>query len=326
MRTAHALEVNVEAAVLRWGLERTGFLTLTFADLVTDPVEAQRRMNSLTTHVIRPRYGEAIRVMERQKSGRIHYHLLVPLQADIRTGFDFRAVEDRDYRSASPALRSEWAFWRETAKKYGFGRTELLPIKSTAQAIGRYVGKYIAKHLGVRDERDLGCRLVSYVGPRVATVKFAWSGGRGRSWRVGLGSLVHALYEARQIHRPTVDAMSQRYGKRWAWKWRDVVRERAAAIEGGGHGEICGGASGASSGAVAGGGSASEPERSGEASREVSGVCESALRFGGAAREVSEATQEWGRGVRGLVEGGVASRGARGGAKARGSPGVRRCV
>ena len=226
-RTAHALQVNVQAAVARWGVERTGFLTLTFADHVTEPKEAQRRLNSLTTHVLRPRYGGAIRVYERQKSGRIHYHLLVNVGADIRTGFDFHAIKKHDYRSASLALRNEWAFWRRTAKLYGFGRTELLPVISSAEAVGRYVGKYISKHLTVREERDLGVRLVSYVGPRVATVKFAWAGGKGRDWRIGLGSLVRDLAAMGQIDFASTEAMRRQFGRRWAWEWRDVIAQRA---------------------------------------------------------------------------------------------------
>jgi hypothetical protein len=230
-KTAFALQVNVQEAVGRWGLERTGFLTLTFADHVTDPREAQRRMNSLTTNVLRPRYGEAIRVMERQESGRIHYHLLIKLGVDIRTGFDFDAIKKRDYRSASAALRAEWAFWRRTAKLYGFGRTELLPIKSTAEGVGRYVGKYISKHFRVREEADKGVRLVSYIGPRVATVKFAWAGPRGRAWREALGALVRDLAAMKQIDAASVEAMRRRYGKNWAWNWRDIVAQRAAVAE-----------------------------------------------------------------------------------------------
>jgi hypothetical protein len=186
-------------------------------------------MNSLTTNVIRPRYREAIRVYERQKSGRIHYHLLVAIGRDIRTGVDFRALENQDYRSAGPALRAEWAFWRRTAKLYGFGRTELLPIIDTAEALGRYVGKYIAKHLGAREERDLGVRLVSYVGPRVATVKFAWAGGKGAAWRRGLEALVRDLAAMRRIDSPTCEAMRRAFGKQWAWSWKDVIAQRALA-------------------------------------------------------------------------------------------------
>jgi hypothetical protein len=212
-------------------------LTLTFPDDVQVVTEAQRRLNSLATHVLRPRYGEAIRVLERQASGRIHYHLLAALPFDIRTGFDFeracpakealaRGVKP-DYRSASPALRAEWRFWRDTAKRYGFGRTELLPIRSTSEAVGRYVGGYIGKHCEVRQQRDRGARLVSYIGPRVATQRFAWATGGGRKWRDALGSLVRDLAAIRQIDAPTIEAMRRRYGRSWAWEWREFIAQRA---------------------------------------------------------------------------------------------------
>lgn len=229
-RTAFALALNVEEGVGRWGLDNTGFLTLTFAEHVVEPKEAQRRMNSLTTHVLRPRYGGAIRVFERQKSGRIHYHLLVNVGKDIRTGVDFQAIADQDYRTAGPALRAEWAFWRRTAKLYGFGRTELLPVLSSAQAVGKYVGKYIAKHLGAREQRDVGVRLVSYVGPRVATVRFAWAGKRSTDWRQALGSLVRDLAATGRIDSASFDGMRRAFGKSWAWKWRDIVAGRAAEV------------------------------------------------------------------------------------------------
>jgi hypothetical protein len=204
-------------------------LTLTFAEHVLDAKEAQRRLNSLATHVLRPRYGSAIRVIERQKSGRIHYHLLVNVGADIRSGCDFNAFARRDYRTAPAALRAEWAFWHRTAKAYGFGRTELLPVMSNSAAVGRYVGKYIAKHLGQRQERDRGVRLVSYIGSRVATVKFAWAGPRGLHWRKGLEALARDLSAAREIVGASPEAMRRRYGKSWCWKWRAQIERRAAA-------------------------------------------------------------------------------------------------
>jgi hypothetical protein len=52
------------------------------------------------TGILKKRYVEYIIVMERMKSGRIHYHLLVVLAQDIRTSFDFASVERGDYRSA----------------------------------------------------------------------------------------------------------------------------------------------------------------------------------------------------------------------------------
>jgi hypothetical protein len=122
--------------------------------------------------------------LERQKSGRIHYHLLVVLGADIRTGVDFEAFGRGDYRTASKALRDEWSFWRRTAKAFGFGRTELMPVRSTHEGIGRYVGKYISKHHAARKPEDKGIRLVEYSrGARMARTRFAWSSENAATWR-----------------------------------------------------------------------------------------------------------------------------------------------
>ena len=118
--------------------------------------EASKRFNSLASHVLNDRYVAWLRVLERQKSGRIHYHLVVVLRSDIRSGVDFAAIASGDYRSAGPALREEWAFWRRTAPLYRFGRTELLPVVSSAEAISRYVGKYLGKHLDARLPADKG--------------------------------------------------------------------------------------------------------------------------------------------------------------------------
>jgi hypothetical protein len=217
------LQVNVQAMCERCGIDRVGFLTLTFAEHVLDPKEAQRRLHSLTTHVLKPRYGRVIRVIERQKSGRIHYHLLVDVGVDIRSGVDFRALAQGDYRSAGPRLRAEWAFWRRTARRYGFGRTELLPVMSTSEAIGRYVGKYISKHLEHREERDRRVRLVSYSGQRVASTRFAWASGGAREWRRKLRAFVHMLFDSGAIGSPTIQAMRLRFGPRWARYWRDSI-------------------------------------------------------------------------------------------------------
>ena len=120
-RIAHVLYTEIMALVERFGIERLGLLTLTFADNVQTVKEARRRFNSLATHVLRSRYERAIVVLERQKSGRIHFHLLAVLASDIRTGLNFEEVRQRNYRSACPQLRAEWKFWRETAPEYGFG-------------------------------------------------------------------------------------------------------------------------------------------------------------------------------------------------------------
>lgn len=217
-KTATILALHVERLVSLFRLETVGMLTLTFSDHVTDAREAQRRMNSLLTHIIRPRYREYIAVMERTKAGRIHFHLLVSVGSDIKTGLDFQAVQERDYKSASPSLRAEWAYWRRVAPSYGFGRTELLPIKSTVDAVKFYVGKYISKHIENREEEDKGVRLVrTSNGVKAGTTRFAWNSDAARLWREKLG----LLCEAGQV---TEGQCHKAFGSSWAYKNQDIIQ------------------------------------------------------------------------------------------------------
>jgi len=76
------------------------------------------------------------------------------------------------FRSASPFLRGEWAFFRRLfgrhkdgqhlAGRYGFDRHELLPLRCRIGSVVEYLGKYIGKDLGVRLAADKGVRRVSY--------------------------------------------------------------------------------------------------------------------------------------------------------------------
>jgi len=205
-----------------FGIERIGFLTFTFADNVIDLREAQRRFHSLCTHVIAKRCQRAICVWERQKSGRIHFHLVVVVAQDIRTGADFEAFKRRDYRSANPALRAEWAFWRNTAPKFRFGRTEILPVKSNGQALARYVAKYISKHIGQRVEADKGARLVRFIGykpgDRAAKCVFSRANDWNWLWRHKLADLCRA----RGIR--DMDQLRKICGPRWAWLLKEAIR------------------------------------------------------------------------------------------------------
>jgi hypothetical protein len=225
-KVASALAWNVEHLCRQFGVERVGFLTLTFADHVLDVREASRRFNSLASHVLRVRYAAHIRVLERQKSGRIHYHLLVVLPDDIRSGADFDAFALQDYKTANNHLRREWAFWRKTAPLFRFGRTELMPIRSDAAAMGQYVGKYIGKHIGFREDRDKGARLVSYSGDaRMATSKHMLIGKPETEWRakcLAFSRIVSGWKPKARIE--SVEDLSFHLGPRWSYHWRDVIQ------------------------------------------------------------------------------------------------------
>lgn len=224
-KAAFALQESITELAKKYGIEHLGFLTLTFADHVTEHKEASRRFNSLSSNVLKDRYQAYIGVIERQKSGRLHYHLLVVLDDDIRTGVDFAQLKKGNYSSAGPALRKEWSFWRITAKKYKFGRTELLPVKSNTSAISKYVGKYIAKHIDSRRSDDKGARLVRYsANARTATTRFQFVTEGSAHWRRKLATFAAIV----QAHNPEteidgIDAITKLLGPRWAYKHREYI-------------------------------------------------------------------------------------------------------
>jgi hypothetical protein len=232
-RTAHALSENIRGICEEFGVEFCGFLTLTFADDVICIKEAQRRFNSLNTHVLSRRYSRIIGVWERQRNMRIHFHLVVVLASDIRTGFSFADLEYKQgrarYASASRALKAEWSFWRRTAKKYGFGRTELLPVKSTTDGIARYVGKYISMHVIFRVEEDKGAKVVRYIGfkdgTRRACSKFGWNNDSAKLWRAKCKIWAHRNgYSGPDDVKDLVSRLrGRRSGSRWAYLLQDAI-------------------------------------------------------------------------------------------------------
>jgi hypothetical protein len=228
-KTSAALAFNVQCMAEKYPLKNLGFLTLTFADNVQCYKLASKRFHSLATHVLNERYRAWMKVMERQKSGRIHFHLIIVLDQDIRTGFDFEGIKNRDYSSASAYLKSEWDFYNPrkgaTAKKYGFGRTELLPIKSSSEAIGRYVGKYISKHLDERIADDKGARLVSYSkNMRVMNTKFSWVTDNSKLWRAKVKAFCYFVAEDKGCE-PTFDGLRSVLGSKWAYNHRQIIMD-----------------------------------------------------------------------------------------------------
>jgi hypothetical protein len=222
-KTSTALSCNIQFLAEKYPLKNLGFLTLTFEDNVQCYREASKRFRSLASNVLNARYQAWMKVMERQKSGRIHFHLIIVLDGDIRTGFDHAAVDRKDYSSASKKINSEWSFWRSTAKKYRFGRTELKPIKSTSEAIGRYVGKYISKHLDSRIPDDKGARLVSYSkNMRVMNTKFSWITEGSQQWRAKVCAFAHFVSDRRGCP-PTFESLRQELGPKWAYNHREFI-------------------------------------------------------------------------------------------------------
>jgi hypothetical protein len=233
---------NAERFIRQIGIDRVGFLTLTFADNVTDNGEASRRFNSLNSNTFDV-FGSWLLVKERQvkrglkngDSGAWHYHLLVDVKKDIRSGFDwdsyaasielrkarkpYRDMELKAFRSANQNLRELWSYLRNNLPKYNFGRHELLPIRTNAEATGKYIGKYVSKHIENRISDDKGVRLFSCSKDLLrSSTKFSWNTENSKEWRRKLKVFAHLK------GCETLDELSYKLGPKWVYKyWFEIM-------------------------------------------------------------------------------------------------------
>lgn len=220
-KSAHTLSSNVSRLITSApSVGHIGFMTLTFADNVTDHKEASSRFHSFNTNFLlkHPEITHWINTKERQKRGSWHYHLIITLREDIKENFNFEEVAQGNYSSASNYLRTLWRDLREACKKYGFGRSELLPVKSNAEAMGRYIGKYISKHIDQRETQDKGVRLVnSSQGWLKNSVNFAWYTEGSVEWRKKL-ALFAQFMGCTEIYQ-----LTERLGSGWAYNYASDI-------------------------------------------------------------------------------------------------------
>jgi hypothetical protein len=243
-----SLKCNIMALCEAYPIGHIGFFTLTYSDNQQSFRDAAKDFNSLATGVLNDRFLAWVKVGERTKKGVVHFHLLVVCKQEIRRGFDFDAVKNRDYRSASAYIRDEWAFWSSraargkkparvgAAERYGFGgRVELLPIRKNAEALASYLSKYLSKGFVNRRKDDKGVRLISYskTFPRRCGSRFSFVGGKVKEWRLRCRLFLDHLYfryynqallEGIPPPEPfTYADMPSLFGKRWAWRLRDKI-------------------------------------------------------------------------------------------------------
>lgn len=239
-KNAFSINENLNLAIERFGVEKVGFLTLTFPKNLTLK-EANRRFNSLASHVLDQHFVTWVCVREFTKGGRPHFHLIVICRENIRDGFDFgnylkmARINSRPHRSAderreatrlsrslnpTPALNVIWKDLRRVLPLYQFGRAELVPIRKSAEALSRYVGGYIRKSMDFRPVEAKGARLITYAKnfPR-KVVGHAWAFNTPASalWRKKVATFA-------ELHRvKSLEGLSKRFGPRWAWWFRDVI-------------------------------------------------------------------------------------------------------
>ena len=255
-----ALRKNLAKFVKDYGVERMCFVTLTFKHSVKDWREASRRYNSFRSNYLAEVFEKVLAVIpEPHGNGCWHYHLVAVAKGDIRTGFDWESFlsaceiqenafkqgkrfnqmtkEDKEKHrtltkkysaSASSELKSIWSAVREGARACGFGRCETLPVKSEAEQLANYVGKYLAKGFETYGPETKGMQRVRYARgvDRAVKGQVAWAEGRSRRWRRCLG----AWARAQGIKEDDFGAMAEKFGSCWAHTYRDTILEQGSRL------------------------------------------------------------------------------------------------
>ena len=217
-KVVFCVEQNVVGLAADFSVGRLAFLTLTFADEVMDLLEASKRFNSFNTGVLSKRgFGPWVRIAERQKSGKVHFHLVIVVPVDIRSGYD--PMTGRGSGAGWVWLCRERKFLLGALPRYAFGRAELVPLKKESIAAARYLAKYIVKALSHREEVDRHFRLVAYSRKYewLRPTDFSFAGGGAQFWRakVALWAFKQGYYDLENV--------SQWLGYRWAFHNRDTI-------------------------------------------------------------------------------------------------------
>lgn len=240
-KQADRLYRNTERLIsLAPSIGHVAFFTLTFPEKVYDYKEATRRWHSLNTNYLKPHpeFGIWERVGEQHKDGAWHFHCLIHVAQDIRTGFDFDEYLDwlqhhknkkpgsprRRLKTGSVYLRSLWADLRQNLQKYRFGISELIPLRKNEEAVARYVGKYVSKHLSQRTEK--GARIISYSGDWTKhSMQMAWYNHNSILWRTKLALFAqyHGCTEFYQL--------ADKLGPNWAYLHAEEIRDIEKILE-----------------------------------------------------------------------------------------------
>ena len=179
------LKENLLLMIKLFGIEKIGFLTLTFGkglryNSKKDILIANRRWHNLCRRVLPEIIGEGtpwVIAIEPTGRGRIHFHAVIVLKKDIRQGFDFETAKKtpQEVLNSMPEvarrkfwreittnqdLKGYWKLLREKCPKYGFGIHQLLPVMYPDR-MADYIGKYLTKE-EVMLASPLGCRRLRY--------------------------------------------------------------------------------------------------------------------------------------------------------------------
>jgi hypothetical protein len=210
----------IDNLFLRYSVTMVLFITLTFAADLHSTKEAHRLLNSFMND-IRVRYSKYIWVLQPQRSGRIHYHLLVPVDFDTHQGTDLDPWKNRTrytdadrLKAMGPQFRGESDWWQEKAPRHNFGRVEVAPIYSNGEAIRDYLTRqdWRTSHWPFEEEKSFHFWSCSR-SARAGSVKFSWYTPGGRLCRQRLREWAH------QQGCDTYEELPTKLGPHWGYRF-----------------------------------------------------------------------------------------------------------
>jgi hypothetical protein len=208
-KTKYLFEESLRAFLKAYA-GRAVLLTLTFQDNVTDKAEAERRFKPVKDWLVARKFF-GLGVWQRQKRGAWHLHLV--LSDNMLAYLPVNLL--RDF-----AMRCGWGSFcnirliRRTENgenvvgEYQEGRG--------VRNVVAYLSRYLVRDLG--DGQDKRVRLVCWVGRRrvkKGNVRFAWTHGAARAWRLGCAVLDELITYA--------EGGWKRRG--WQWRWLGEIMD-----------------------------------------------------------------------------------------------------
>lgn len=225
-----------EGLLKTYGERHVIFVTLTFPTPMNSVREARKFLNSML-NAIRARYEANLWVMETNKSNAIHYHLLLPVKADVYDGTYVCGFERHLYAPESTlrkymnqALREEADWIGERAKTHGFGRTQVAPIYSeNPSAVVNYLCKQDWRRGPWPFVESKGIQFWnSSKNIRIGNTKFSWLGARSKEermslkqWTIGVLSVDPENTERiRELEETGFAELKAHLGSRWHYQYQ----------------------------------------------------------------------------------------------------------
>lgn len=192
-----ALNKNLRKFIIRHGENFVGMVTFTTKDIPTLQ-EFYRRWHSLQRRALKRicPTEEYIAILEFQKRGAPHLHVLIAVKEDIKTGVRWHLQKGQFHPVAStlgPHLKWLFQELQEIQPAYGFGTwVSIQPIRTIDAAVSDYVSKYLWKGDPNTPEGAGRVRRVRYGHKKsmrkdgIDNQRFSWLYGRSWAWRRGM--------------------------------------------------------------------------------------------------------------------------------------------